>query len=114
MSTIEKWHYGCPATETYVTLKGVIQSRSKNLRGLIAYSRKSHITHVETRKDPLNNYRGELKITYANDATGYACFASHSIMIDWIRGRRSMQHALKTHHDGDMGYLTKPGTIAGA
>lgn len=113
MNTIEKWHYGCPSGETYIKLAGVTVSRTRNLRGLLEYGRKHQVSKIESRPDPLNVVRGELLITYANGAQGFASFASYSIMIDWIRNRRSWRSAPHTMGGHDVGYLTKPGVIAG-
>lgn len=110
----EKWHYGCHQTETYIKLNGVTVARSKNLRGLTTYARKFLPVMIETRKSPLNANNGELRITYADGAIGFAFFSCHSIMIDWLRNRRSWRHAEFKHYSGEMGYLTKPGIIGGA
>lgn len=64
-------------------------SRSRNLRGLLEYGRKHQVEKIESRPDPLNVVRGELRVTYANGAQGFASFSSYHIMIDWIRNRRS-------------------------
>jgi hypothetical protein len=111
--TPERWHYGCPMNETYITLNGVTVSRSKNLRGLLRY--RSWVKKVETRIDPVNSHRGELRVTYSEGAQGFATFNSYGIMIDWVRNRRAWrsQGATITHSGPDMGYFTKPGTIAG-
>ena len=93
MKTIEKWHYGCPAKETYIMHGGVTVSRTRNLRGLLDYARKSKVATVESRVDPLNHVRGELRVTYLNGAQGFASFASYNIMVDWIRARRSWRTA---------------------
>lgn len=111
--TIEQWHYGCPMGETYVKKDGSTVSRRKNLRGLLDYARVSPVAQVESRVDPLNSARGELKVTYADDAIGYATFASYHIMIDWIRNRRSWRGAKHVRQGPDMGYLTIPGTLVG-
>ena len=113
MSTIEKWHYGCPAGESYVKLAGVTVSRSLNLRGLVDYGRKSPAAMIESRIDPLNKHRGELRVTYSNGAHGFASFASYHIMIDWVRTRRSWRSATHVLNGPAMGYLTKPGITAG-
>lgn len=107
------WHVGCPAEETYIKRDGVTVSRSRNLRGLKDYARKSAPVKVETRKDPRVLEGGDLRVTYADGAIGHAHFRSHHILIDWVRNRRSWRHVETVHHDGDMGYLTKPGIIAG-
>lgn len=107
------WHYGCPEGETYIVLNGATVKRSKNLRGLLDYSRKAKPVKVETRKDPSLPVCGQLRVTYNDGAIGHAFFRSYEIMIDWVRGRRSFRRIEVTHKDGDVGYLTKPGIIAG-
>lgn len=86
---------------------------SKNLRGMRDYARVSPVVSVVTRKDPSNEKRGILEVTYKDGATSRASFASHPIMIDFVRERRSWRSARIVHESGDMGYLTKPGIIAG-
>lgn len=108
------WHVGCPAGETYVTYQGATVKRSRNLRGLLDYGRKSNPVKVETRKDPRVPEGADLRVTYADGATGHAHFRSHGICIDWVRNRRAWRGAEFIHHDGEIGYLTKPGIIAGA
>jgi hypothetical protein len=110
---MEKWHYGCSSSETYIKKDGVTVSRSKNLRGLLDYARKSRVALIESRVDPLNSVRGEIRVTYADGATGFASFASYNIMIDWVRNRRIWVNVPHTMQGPQMGYLTKPGIIAG-
>lgn len=109
------WFKGHPKGSTYVVLSGLIVKRSKNLRGLLAYGRKSKPVKVETRKCLDNPHNGELRVTYSDGAQGFAWFRSHSILIDWTRSRKSWRNngAQFLHHSGDVGYLTKPGIIAG-
>lgn len=87
---------------------------SKNLRGLRDYARRFPVVCVITRKDPSNSTRGVLHVVYADGAIGCASFASHSIMIDFVRNRRTWRGAEMRHLDGDLGYLTRPGVISGA
>ena len=101
---------------TQINLNGVVIRRSRNLRAMRDYARVSPVVKVETRKrgahqkDPA----GVMLVTYADGATSQAEFNSHSIMIDFVRNRRTWRYGVEfVHHDGDMGYLTKPGTIAG-
>lgn len=113
MGNFEKWFWGHPEGQSYVKQKGVTVKRSRNLRGLLDYGRISHPVKVETRKCPDLKECGEMRVTYANGAQGFAFFRSHGIMIDWLRGRRSWRAAEFVYLDGDYGYLTKPGQIAG-
>lgn len=92
---------------------GEILRRSKNLRGMRDYARVSPVASVETKKDPANPFRGVLRVTYADGCTSIASFASFHIMIDFVRNRRSWRGAVFHHVDGSVGYLTKPGVIAG-
>lgn len=109
----EKWHYGHSESRTYVTHGGLTVAKSHSLRGLLEYGRKFAPVKIETRKAPDLPVCGELRVTYVNGAEGFAFFRSHGIMIDWLRNRRSWRHIATIHHDGDFGYLTKPGQIAG-
>lgn len=90
-----------------------ILSYSRNLRSMRDYARRSPVVCVISRKDPENETRGVLHIVYANGAICRASFASHSIMIDFVRNRRSWRGAELRHLSGHMGYLTMPGYIAG-
>ena len=95
-------------------LTGPAHHVSRNLRGLVDYARRAPVVCVLTRRDPQCPVRGELRVIFADGAIGEESFASHSIMIDWVRNRRTWRRAAMRHLDGDMGYLTRPGRIAGA
>lgn len=97
---------------TIVDVSGRIIRNSKNLRAMRDYARVSPVARVITRKGK-NPHNGTLTVIYQDGATSSAHFASHSIMIDFVRNRRSWRNAEFLHMDGQMGYLTKPGTIAG-
>jgi hypothetical protein len=103
--------------ETYGTsivwLTGPAVRTSRNLRGMRDYARTSPVVCVLTRRDPENPVRGILHVVYRNGATSRASFASHPIMVDWVRNRRTWRHAEMRHLDGSMGYLTRPGVTAG-
>lgn len=86
---------------------------SKNLRGMRDYARVSPVAIVKTERDPANNVRGVLRVQYANGNYSIASFASYHIMVDFLRNRRSWRSAKHVMKNEDMGYLTKPGTIAG-
>lgn len=113
MSNQNRWFEGRPEGSTYVTFQGVTVAKSRNLRGIRDYARKSPVIKVETRKCIDLPECGELRITYANGAQGFAFFRSHGIMIDFLRNRRSWRNVEFVHLDGNMGYLTKPGEIVG-
>jgi hypothetical protein len=87
---------------------------SRDLRGLLDYARRAAVACVITRADPDNPLHGLLWVIYADGSIGRASFASHHILIDWVRNRRTWRQATIRHLDGDMGYLTRPGVIAGA
>lgn len=85
--------------------------RSKNLRGLLDYARVSRVVRVEL--TPFAKVNGSLRVFYADGAIGRANFASFHIMVDWVRNRRSWRGAQIVNYGDDIGYLTKPGVIAG-
>jgi hypothetical protein len=97
-----------------VNQNGEVIRTSKNLRGMRDYARVSPVVQVITSKDSKNPLRGSLVVEYADGARCQASFASFNIMIDFVRARRTWRTAFIRHVDGDMGYLTKPGIIAGA
>lgn len=92
---------------------GRIVRTSKNLRGMRDYGRVSPVAIVQSEIDPSNTTRGILRVTYANGCSSIASFASYHVMVDWIRNRRSWCSAKHIMQGPDMGYLTKPGIIAG-
>lgn len=99
---------------TNVFLAGKLVARSKNLRGMRDYGRRSPVARVECRKrnahpkDPA----GVIRVEYANGATCTADFASYNIMVDFVRNRRSWRGADIHYLDGNTGYLTSPGILA--
>lgn len=96
-----------------VSKDGKVIRTSQNLRGMRDYARVSPVAKVTTQKDPQNKTRGILTVHYENGAHCVASFASFNIMIDFVRNRRSWRGAEFVHLDGEQGYLTKPGIIAG-
>ncbi len=99
--------------ENAIVKDGKVIRTSKNLRGMRDYARVSPVIGIVTQRDPKNKVRGILTVTYANGAHCVASFASHAVMIDFVRARRTWRGAGVTHLDGELGYLTKPGIIAG-
>ena len=99
---------------TDVLLNGRVVMRSRNLRAMRDYARVSPVVRVETRKRKAHasDSAGIMTVTYANGATCAADFASHKLMIDFIRNRRTWRRAKTIHHDGSLGYLTSPGVLA--
>jgi hypothetical protein len=98
---------------TEIELNGAVIRQSRNLRGMVDYARVSPVVEVLAVKDPRNSYRGLLTVTYANGATSSASFACYHVMVDWVRNRRTWRDASFSIEE-NMGYLTKPGIIAGA
>ena len=92
---------------------GVILHTSKNLRGMLDYARVSPVAFIVTSRDSANDVRGVLRVTYRNGCYSIASFASYHMMIDFVRNRRSWRDAEHTMHNENVGYLTKPGIIAG-
>jgi hypothetical protein len=97
---------------TRIIKNGQIIRESKNLRGMLDYARVSPVVKIETIQTGICN--GSLRVIYADGAESRANFASYHVMIDFVRNRRSWRTA-KWDKNGfpDVGYLTKPGIIAG-
>lgn len=100
---------------TTVYLAGVPVRSSRNLRGARDYARVSPVARADCEKRNAhdNDPAGILYITYANGATCAADFSSYRIMVDFVRTRRSWKGAAIRYLGGDVGYLTRPGLIAG-
>lgn len=97
-----------------IVKNGAVIRTSKNLRGMRDYALTSPVKHVLTYRDPAYPKRGILAVEYMDGAACKASFASFHIMIDFVRNRRSWRRAEIIFMDGDMGYFTKPGIIAGS
>jgi hypothetical protein len=112
--------FSTSATETMSTITFLASDSphhiSRNLRGLKDYANKRAVVCVITRKRKRNEHErdpgGELTVVYSDGAIGRSEWASHAIMIDWVRNRRSWRYAQMRYLDGDYGYLTSPGRIA--
>lgn len=76
------------------------------------YARVSPVVRVSGKRDGSNPYNGRLTVEYANGARSHAFFSSYHIMVDWVRNRRSWRGAEITLQE-NVGYITKPGLIAG-
>lgn len=98
--------------ETNIEKCGQIIRRSKNLRGMQDYARVSPVRRVEL--SPAGKVNGRLRVLYADGASSSAHFASYHIMVDFVRNRRTWRTAEIVFYGENMGYLTKPGIIAGA
>ena len=105
---------------TNIIKDGRIIRTSKNLRAMRDYARVSQVVRIEScdigAPDPAHNCRpnGTVRVIYADGAESRANFASYHIMIDWVRNRRSWRNAQHIMQGPDVGYLTKPGIIAGS
>ena len=106
-------HLGYDNQTRVFTPDGKIVRTSKNLRGMRDYARVSPVAIVETERDSRNQFRGVLRVTYQNWNYSIASFASYEIMIDFVRNRRSWKNAKHIMKNENIGYLTKPGIIAG-
>lgn len=98
-------------TSTRVIKNGQIIRTSKNLRGMRDYARVSPVVHIESAV--LGDVSGTMRVFYADGAESRANFRSYKIMIDFIRNRRTWRNARHVMQGPDIGYLTKPGVIAG-
>lgn len=95
-----------------IVKNSMVIRNSKNLRGLLDYARIFPVVRVEL--TPTNNgHNGNLIVTYVDGSHGQAIFASYHIMVDWVRNRRSWRGAVVVDNGDGLGYLTKPGIIAG-
>lgn len=98
---------------TNIIKNGQIIRTSKNLRGMRDYARVSPVVRIESSPVLGHDVRGTFRVIYADGAESRANFASYNIMIDFIRNRRTWRSAKHVMQGPDMGYLTKPGIIAG-
>lgn len=98
-------------TGVNIIKNGQIIRSSRNLRGILDYARVSPVIRVES--CPLDKVCGTVRVIYTDGAESRANFRSYHIMIDWLRNRRSWRGAKHVMQGPDMGYLTKPGIIAG-
>lgn len=90
---------------------GQIIRTSRNLRGMRDYARVSPVSHIEL--TPFGICNGRLRVIYRDGAECKANFASFHIMVDFVRNRRSWRGAEIVNYGEDVGYLTRPGIIAG-
>jgi len=91
---------------------GQIIRKSKNLRGMLDYARVSPVKRIEL--TPQGKVNGRLRVIYNDGAVTSSNFANFHIMVDFVRNRRTWQNAELVNYGENMGYLTKPGIIAGA
>ena len=105
-------------TGTSIIKCGQIIRKSKNLRAVRDYARVSPVVRIESCDVGAigragTRLNGTVRVIYADGAESRANFASYHIMIDWIRARRTWRNAEHVMQGPDVGYLTKPGVIAG-
>jgi hypothetical protein len=70
---------------------GTVAARSKNLRGVLAYSCKSAVAFVNMRRLP--NSEGELFVGWYDGATCRTTFASFAVLQEWVIRRRCFRGA---------------------
>jgi len=97
---------------------GRIIRKSRNLRAMRDYARVSPVARIEScdigaMQPDGTRYSGTVRVIFKDGAESRANFRSYHIMIDWIRNRRSWRGAEHAMQGPDMGYLSKPGIIAG-
>ena len=103
---------------TNIIKDGKIIHKSKNLRAMRDYARVSPVVRIEScdigaMQPDGCRYSGTVRVIYEDGAESRANFASYHIMVDWIRDRRTWRNAKHVMQGPDVGYLTKPGIIAG-
>lgn len=98
-------------TGTNIVKNGKIIHTSKNLWGILDYARKSPVVRIESCR--IGDVSGTVRVLYKDGAESRANFRSYHIMIDWIRNRKSWKTVKHVMQDENIGYLTKPGIIAG-
>jgi hypothetical protein len=59
-----------------------VVSRSRNLRGILEYSRTHFVARIDLYKHDLE---GQLGITWANGSTVITSFASFDVMQRWVK-----------------------------
>ena len=81
---------------------GEVVAKSRNLRGLLTYARKSPVKHVYLRRMAYGY--GGLFIEFENGATCKTEFASFTVCRNWLESRRSWQLGLNKERSGDVEY----------
>lgn len=67
---------------------GHVYSRSKNLRGILDYSRRPFIRVTRLTVMHAGDSGGRLRVDWSNGHHVIAIFASHAVMLQWIKARR--------------------------
>lgn len=76
-----------------VAQSGEVVARSRNLRGMLEYARRSHVVKVQGEPHTANPANGFLAVYYADGATACALFADVRVMREWIAARRIFRGA---------------------
>ena len=71
-------------------------SRSRNLRGILDYSRRNPVERIDLYGQPLG--AGLLGITWINGSSVITEFASFSVMREWTRDRAVFHSITPTEH----------------
>lgn len=87
---------------------GRVIRTSKNLRGILRYPGSRSLVYIkEVRVTPLERLKGRLEVTWSDGAYAVTEFASHSVLCDWLRSRRSWYGAEVLHNGRPAGKLGK-------
>lgn len=76
-----------------VKQSGEVVARSRNLRGILDYARRSPVVKVQGEPHTANPFNGFLAVHYADGATACALFADVRVMRAWIKDRRIFRGA---------------------
>lgn len=76
-----------------VKQSGEVVARSRNLRGIIDYARRSPVVRVDAEPHTENAFNGFLAVHYADGATACALFADARVMREWVAKRRIFKGA---------------------
>ena len=76
-----------------VNQAGEVVARSRNLRGILDYARRSPVVKVQGEPHTANPFNGFLAVHYADGATACALFADVRVMRAWIKDRRIFRSA---------------------
>lgn len=77
---------------------GAVVSRSKNLRGLLEYSRRVCLDKVSIEKTA--HGEGIVRLTFGSGATVETMFASYSVLVDFLNARRRWEGVEVTDGEG--------------
>ena len=82
-----------------ITIDARVVARSKNLRGILDYARKSQVwvSHWIMKKE--SDSRALVCVTYSDNAKSVFHFESFTVAQGWIRARRVWGLTLKTSRD---------------